>query len=101
MTGNAFANWRPRSAWESWPGKECASWPSSIPLVGAAAGAALAGASTYALGRAFCYYYQAVHEGHVPDAQALKKYFERELAEAKRFWSKQTTGQSVAEFGPT
>jgi len=57
-----------------------------IPVIGAAAGAALAGASTYALGRAFCYYYQAVREGHVPDPRALKKYFEKELAEAQRFW---------------
>lgn len=59
-----------------------------IPVVGAAASAALAGASTYALGRAFCYYYQTIHEGHVPDPKALKQLFEKELAAAERFWSK-------------
>ncbi len=59
-----------------------------IPFVGAAAGAAMAGASTFALGRAFCFYYRAVHEGHVPDPATLKRYFEKELAEAQRFWSK-------------
>ena len=59
-----------------------------IPFVGAAAGAALAGSSTYALGRAFCYYYQRVHEGHIPEPDALKHYFEKELAEAERFWRK-------------
>ena len=59
-----------------------------IPIVGAAAGAALAGASTYALGRAFCYYYQRVHEGHVPEPESLKKYFEQELAAAQTFWSR-------------
>src|SRR5262249_1169169 len=51
-----------------------------IPFVGVAAGAALAGASTFALGRAFCFYYRAVQEGHVPDPAALKQYFEKELA---------------------
>ncbi len=39
-----------------------------IPVVGSAVGAAVGGASTYALGRALCYYFQAVCEGHVPDA---------------------------------
>jgi uncharacterized protein (DUF697 family) len=59
-----------------------------IPVVGAAAGAMLAGASTYALGKAACFYYQTVHEGHVPDTAALKQFFEKELAEAERFWSR-------------
>ena len=59
-----------------------------IPVLGAAAGAALAGASTYALGRAACYYYQAVLEGHVPDPNSLKQYFEKELAEARQFWKR-------------
>src|SRR5262249_31921859 len=36
-------------------------------VVGSVAGGALAGASTFALGKAFCYYYRAVHEGHVPN----------------------------------
>ena len=58
-----------------------------VPVDGAAAGAALAYASTYALGRAFCYYYQTVLEGHVPSSEALKKYFAHELAQAERFWS--------------
>ena len=59
-----------------------------IPFVGAAAGAAMAGASTYALGRAFCFYYQTVKEGHIPDPSVLKQYFEKELAAAESFWSK-------------
>jgi len=62
-----------------------------IPFVGAAAGAALAGASTYALGRAYCYYSQQIREGHVPSSAALKQYFERELAAAERFWKKPTS----------
>jgi uncharacterized protein (DUF697 family) len=57
-----------------------------IPYVGSVAGAAVAWASTYALGRAFCYYYQAVCEGHVPDAAALKKYYLEQYAAAEKGW---------------
>ena len=63
-----------------------------IPYVGSVAGAAVAWASTYALGRAFCYYYQAVCEGHVPDAQALKKYYHEQYASAEKgFGAKEAT----------
>ncbi len=61
-----------------------------IPFVGAAAGAALAGASTYALGRAACYYYQQILEGHVPEPEALKKFFDQELSAAESFWGKKS-----------
>lgn len=57
-----------------------------IPFVGSAAGAALAGASTYALGRAFCEYYQAVHHGHVPNAGALRKLYQEQLTAAEKVW---------------
>jgi len=59
-----------------------------IPYVGSVVGAAVAWASTYALGRAFCYYYQAVCEGHVPDAHALKKYYHEQYAAAEKGWAK-------------
>ncbi len=55
-----------------------------IPFLGSAVGAAVAGATTYALGRALCYYYQAVCEGHVPDAESLKVYYQQQYAEAER-----------------
>jgi uncharacterized protein (DUF697 family) len=58
-----------------------------IPYVGSVAGAAVAWASTYALGRAFCYYYEAVCEGHVPDANALKKFYHDQYAAAETRWS--------------
>jgi uncharacterized protein (DUF697 family) len=64
-----------------------------IPYVGSVAGAAVAWASTYALGRAFCYYYQAVCEGHVPDAAALKKYYQEQYAAAEKGWK---DGRSVS-----
>jgi len=59
-----------------------------IPFVGSAAGAALAWASTYALGRAFCEYYQVVHQGHVPNAAALKALYHEQLRAAEKVWLK-------------
>ncbi len=59
-----------------------------IPYVGSVVGAALAGASTFALGKAFCYYYSAVHRGQVPRAEDLKKYYQEQLALAEQAWKK-------------
>jgi uncharacterized protein (DUF697 family) len=59
-----------------------------IPYVGSAAGSAMAWGTTYALGRAFCLYYQEVHDGHVPDAARLKRFYQDQLAEAERRWRK-------------
>src|SRR5262249_29702471 len=58
-----------------------------IPFVGSVASGALAAASTFALGKAFCYYYSAVHHGHVPQAEDLKRYYQEQLALAQRHWS--------------
>jgi uncharacterized protein (DUF697 family)/predicted GTPase len=57
-----------------------------LPVVGSAVGAAVGGASTYALGRALCYYFQAICEGHVPDAATLKAYYQEQLAAAEKSW---------------
>jgi uncharacterized protein (DUF697 family) len=57
-----------------------------IPVVGSAIGAAVGGASTYALGRALCYYFQAVCEGHVPSADALKAYYQEQYTAAEKKW---------------
>ena len=59
-----------------------------IPFVGSAAGSALAWASTYALGRAYCEYFQAVHQGHVPKPDDLKKLYNEQLTKAKETWFK-------------
>jgi uncharacterized protein (DUF697 family) len=59
-----------------------------IPLVGSVAGGALAGASTFALGKAFCYYYSAVHQGHVPRPEELRRYYKEQLAQAEATWKK-------------
>ena len=55
-----------------------------IPFVGSVAGAALAGSTTFALGKAFCYYYSAIHQGHVPQPEDLKRYYEEQLALAEK-----------------
>jgi uncharacterized protein (DUF697 family) len=57
-----------------------------IPVVGSAVGAAVAFASTYALGRALCYYFAAVCEGHVPTPDHLRKYFQEEYKSAENHW---------------
>jgi len=58
-----------------------------VPFAGSVAGGALAGASTFALGKAFCYYYQAIHQGHVPQAEDLRKYYHEQLNLAEKIWS--------------
>ncbi len=62
-----------------------------IPFVGSAlgmvAGSALAWAATYALGKAFCFYYRAVHQGQVPKAEELRRYYHEQLAEAEKIWT--------------
>ena len=57
-----------------------------IPVVGSVAGGVLAGAATFALGKAFCYYYSAVHKGHVPKPEDLRHYYQEQLALAEKSW---------------
>lgn len=62
------------------------------PALGSMAGGALAGASTFALGKAFCYYYQAVHQGHVPKTDELRRYYREQLAQAEQSWKAHSQG---------
>jgi uncharacterized protein (DUF697 family) len=57
-----------------------------IPFVGSAVGATVAAATTYALGRALCYYFEAVCEGHVPTPDALRKFYHEQYAAAEKQW---------------
>jgi uncharacterized protein (DUF697 family)/predicted GTPase len=59
-----------------------------IPVVGSVAGAALAGTATFALGKAFCFYYAAVCKGHVPNTDDLKRYYQEQLNLAGKLWRK-------------
>jgi uncharacterized protein (DUF697 family)/predicted GTPase len=58
-----------------------------IPYVGSVAGSVLAATSTFALGKAFCYYYSAVHKGHVPNPEDLRRYYREQLAVAEQAWT--------------
>jgi uncharacterized protein (DUF697 family) len=59
-----------------------------IPYVGSVAGAALAAASTYALGQAYLYYERATLQGHVPDAEELRRVYREQLQRAEGVWKK-------------
>ena len=68
-----------------------------IPYVGSVAGAALAGASTFALGKAFCFYYSAVHKGHVPRPEDLRRYYQEQLVLAEQAWKHQQSPADVTD----
>jgi uncharacterized protein (DUF697 family) len=63
-----------------------------VPYIGTVAGAvacsAVAGATTFALGKAACYYYSAVHRGHVPRPEELKHYFNAQRTWAAANWQR-------------
>jgi uncharacterized protein (DUF697 family) len=61
-------------------------------VLGSVAGGVLAGASTYALGKAFCYYYSAVLQGHVPNPEDLRRYYQDELRKAEQTLRSQGSG---------
>ncbi|HTU18615.1 MAG TPA: DUF697 domain-containing protein [Gemmataceae bacterium] len=56
------------------------------PSLGSVMSGTLAGASTFALGKAFCYYYRAVHQGHVPKTEELRRHYREQLAQAEQAW---------------
>jgi uncharacterized protein (DUF697 family) len=62
-----------------------------VPGVGSIAGGALAASSTFALGKAFCFYYSAVLAGHVPQPEEMKKYYHEQLRRAEQLWKKKTS----------
>jgi uncharacterized protein (DUF697 family) len=57
-------------------------------ILGSVAGGAWAGATTFALGKAFCLYYQEIHDGHQPSKARLKELFNEQLSMAIKFWAK-------------
>jgi uncharacterized protein (DUF697 family) len=57
-------------------------------VLGSVAGGALAGASTFALGKAFCWYYRAVCQGHVPSSKELQRYYREQLSLAEQVWAR-------------
>jgi uncharacterized protein (DUF697 family) len=63
-----------------------------VPYLGTVTGAvacgAVAGATTFALGKAACYYYASVHRGHVPPPEELKRYFHAQRVWAATNWQR-------------
>ena len=60
----------------------------AIPVVGSAANAALAFATTYALGKACCWYFGEVLSGGAPTAAELKEQMAKQMDVAKGVWQK-------------
>jgi uncharacterized protein (DUF697 family) len=52
-----------------------------IPGFGNAVSGLYAGAATYALGCALCFYYQVVFDGHLPHPKQLHAFYQQKLAE--------------------
>lgn len=59
-----------------------------IPYVGSVVGAGLAGASTYALGRAYLEYDRRVNEGHIPNRDEVARLYKDQFAAAEKSWAK-------------
>jgi uncharacterized protein (DUF697 family) len=68
-----------------------------IPGVGSVAGAALAFGATFALGKAFCFYYSAVHRGHAPQPEELRRYYREQLHRAEQIWRQQKAEARAVE----
>jgi uncharacterized protein (DUF697 family) len=65
-----------------------------IPVVGPVYCGVRAGAATYALGKAFCFYERAARNGKLPDPEELRKYYREQLALAEKEWRAGTVGKT-------
>lgn len=55
-----------------------------VPGFGSAVSGLYAGAATYALGCALCFYYQVLFDGHLPRPEQLQAFYKEKLAEGMR-----------------
>jgi uncharacterized protein (DUF697 family) len=60
-----------------------------IPILGQTANAAMSFAYTFSLGKACCWYFGEVRQGHVPSPEELNKVWGEQLEEAVSVWRKQ------------
>jgi uncharacterized protein (DUF697 family) len=67
-----------------------------IPSIGIVAGAHAAGATTYAVGKAFCFYDAAAAAGDLPEPEKLRQYYEEQLESAKSVWGTSGNGKAGA-----
>jgi uncharacterized protein (DUF697 family) len=68
-----------------------------IPGFGSAVSGVYAGAATYALGCALCFYYQVVFDGHVPAPERLKAFYEEKFAEGMQLLRTRSNEQDLKE----
>jgi uncharacterized protein (DUF697 family) len=64
-----------------------------IPGFGCAVSGLYAGAMTYALGCALCFYYQTIFDGHLPRPEQLKAFYDEKLAEGIQLLRKREAGR--------
>ena len=55
-----------------------------IPGLGSAVSGLYAGAATYALGCALCFYYQVIFDGHIPRPGQIKAFYDEKFAEGMK-----------------
>lgn len=63
-----------------------------IPGFGSAVSGLYAGAATYALGCALCFYYQIIFDGHLPRPEQLQAFYDAKLAEGLQLLRKAEAG---------
>lgn len=69
-----------------------------VPYVGIAANAALAYASTYALGKACCWYFGEVQAGNAPSEDEVRRVWQKQFDIASALW-RRGRGDSAADNG--
>jgi uncharacterized protein (DUF697 family) len=63
-----------------------------VPFLGASLGNALSwGAATFALGKACCYYFAAVRQGQIPQAEDLRQMYQEQMRAAETSWRQPAT----------
>jgi uncharacterized protein (DUF697 family) len=68
-----------------------------IPGFGSALSGLSAGAMTYALGCALCFYYQIIFDGHLPHPEQLRAFYNEKLAEGLQLLRKVEAGHQLPE----
>jgi len=68
-----------------------------IPGFGCAVSGLYAGATTYALGCALCFYYQIIFDGHLPRPEQLRAFYDAKLAEGMQLLRQAGAGSEPPE----
>ncbi len=68
-----------------------------IPGFGCAVSGLYAGAMTYALGCALCFYYQIIFDGHLPHPEQLQAFYHEKLAEGLQLLRQREAGSQPPE----